>query len=253
MKLTIKPIFKKILFVFPWLNRLRRIFSLSRKYRKTPENVPAQLRNDFLSKLSRKILDIYNVDLEVFGADNLPSSGNVMLVPNHKSNADSLAIMAALWKVQDDPNKERKVPTFLAKKELLDWRILRNALSLNDAFAIDRSNFRESLEVLKEFSAFVKENKTYGVIFPEGTRVKGKELGKFNSGAFKVAKNDYYTIVPVAINGSETVFNKGRKGRLKVVVSFLNPLKPIAYMTQDPKAVAERVRKLIQEEIDKNE
>ena len=40
------------------------------------------------------------------------------------------------------------------------------------------------------------------VIFPEGTRSKGKPIEEFKSGSFKLATKSNCTIVPLTINGT---------------------------------------------------
>jgi 1-acyl-sn-glycerol-3-phosphate acyltransferase len=46
------------------------------------------------------------------------------------------------------------------------------------------------------------------LIFPEGTRSKGRGLLPFKSGAIKLATHSSATIVPIAITGSYEVFEK---------------------------------------------
>ncbi|APJ38556.1 lysophospholipid acyltransferase family protein [Mycoplasmopsis pullorum] len=243
-------ILKKILFGPIWLIRMMRINSQARKYRRTPDMLTEQQRNDFLLKYAKKLLKLYRVKVEVQGYDNLPNNGGVILTPNHKSNADALIMLQALEKQSYEQSEVNKIPTFIAKQELLKKRLIRNAMSLIDTFAIDRNNFRQSLEVLGEFGRFVKMNKTYGVIFPEGTRVSTpNELGEFKGGAFKVAQNEFLQVVPVTISNSSEAFNSKRAKKLVVTVTFHKPIKPMDFIGQEPKAVGERVRKIVESEI----
>ncbi|WP_036431582.1 lysophospholipid acyltransferase family protein [Mycoplasmopsis cricetuli] len=251
IKITISPIFKKIFFWFPWLFRVKKIMSMYRKYKKDPESLGAQFRNDYFVKLSKKILNIYNIDLEIIGFDNIPKNGPLVLTPNHKSNIDAVALIAALEKQSFEQGTKNRIVNFLAKEELNKKFLLKRIMFLKDTITLDRSNFRDSLLKLKEFGEFIKQNGNIGVIFPEGTRIKEEKLGEFKSGPFKVAANLYLPIVPVAIINSSRAFEKKRPKRLKITISFLKPIKPINFLSQDSKAIANRIKNLIQEEIDK--
>ncbi|MEE3928445.1 lysophospholipid acyltransferase family protein [Mycoplasmopsis ciconiae] len=218
---------------------------MASRYRKHPDLVPGFERVNMLIFFSEKFLKLNNIDLEIEGYDNLPKNGGCLLVPNHKSNIDSVALLAALKDTTYEPGIQTKVTTFLAKKELTKKRLMRNLLSLVDTFAIDRSNFRQSVETINEFGKFVKENKTYGVVFPEGTRVVKEEIGEFKAGAFKVAQKEYLPVIPVTIKNSLHALDKKRKGRLKVTVVFHKVIKPSQFMVQDSKGIAQRVQDIV--------
>ncbi|WP_036452289.1 lysophospholipid acyltransferase family protein [Mycoplasma buteonis] len=248
-KFAVNPNLKKVVFIFAWLHRFRKIWSLSRKYKKNPDQALLADRHEYMLKVSKKLLKLYNVDLEIVGFDNLPNNGGILLTPNHKSNMDPFCLIAALQKQTEAYGDTHKIPNFVAKEELNKKFIVRHGMRILDTFTIDRSKPREALRSVIEFGAFVKEQKTYGVIFPEGTRVSGEELGEFKAGAFVTAQKNYLSIIPVAISNSEQAFNSKRKGRLTVTVSFLKPIKASTLLNQEPKGVAEKVRKMIAEEL----
>ncbi|WP_117275407.1 lysophospholipid acyltransferase family protein [Mycoplasmopsis edwardii] len=241
---------KMVLFAIPWLIRMLSVKRLARKYRKTPELVHSFQRYSFLLGLSKKLLRLYNIDLEVRGKDNLPKNGSVILAPNHKSYTDVLALIAALEKEEHQENIEQRIPTFVAKKELGDKFSTKHALKLLDSFLIDPNDFRKSLKVLGEFAEFVRKNQTFGIVFPEAHRIEKEELGDFKAGAFKAALQSYLPVVPVAISGTLNSFSSTKKGRTKVIVSFLPVLKAREIIAQEPSAVANRVKQLISNELE---
>ncbi|UUM19942.1 MULTISPECIES: 1-acyl-sn-glycerol-3-phosphate acyltransferase [unclassified Mycoplasma] len=252
-KIAINRTLKKIFTSIAWLHRIRKISSMYRKYKKDDQSLSAQARNDYLLKLSKKLLKVNNIDLEIIGFENIPKSGGTLLAANHKSSMDPVALLAALEKQDYEQGSKNRIVNFLAKKELDEKFLVKRILKLTDSTVIDRENFRESFQKLNEFGEFIRINKTIGVVFPEGTRVQTPKLGEFKSGAFKITASNYLTIVPVAIINSLNAQNKKRVGRLKITVSFLKPLKPANYLTQDAKALAQRVKNLIQEEMKKYE
>jgi 1-acyl-sn-glycerol-3-phosphate acyltransferase len=63
------------------------------------------------------------------------------------------------------------------------------------------------------------------LIFPEGTRSKGRGLLPFRSGAVKLATSSLAPIVPIAITGSYDVFEKDHRVRgVPVQVVFCPPI-----------------------------
>ena len=69
------------------------------------------------------------------------------------------------------------------------------------------------------------------VMFPEGTRSPNGTLGRFHSGAFKLAIESGVPIVPLCIDGSGRVFPKGsRIGRsARIRIRVLEPVFPEAF------------------------
>ncbi|WP_262337577.1 lysophospholipid acyltransferase family protein [Mycoplasma nasistruthionis] len=248
-KCAINTTLKQILTSPIWLLRSLSIIFKARRYRKQADTLPLEVRYNYVLKLAKKLLKLYNVDVEVRNYDNLPRSGATLLVPNHKSNFDALALMVALEQKSEEYNIKEFMATFLAKKELQSKFLTKRVLNLIDTFYIDRNSLRESLKTLDEFSAHIKAQKTLGVIFPEGTRVKEKALGEFKSGAFRVAQKEYMTIVPVSIFNSLNADSRTKKGRQTIVINFLKPLKPSNFISQDSKAVASRTKQLIEEDL----
>ncbi|MBW0595590.1 1-acyl-sn-glycerol-3-phosphate acyltransferase [Mycoplasmopsis anatis] len=237
---------KKIFFGPVWLARFHKINSLARKYRKTPELASQQVRLDKMIKYSKKMLKLLRIDVEIEGIENLPNTGGVILTPNHKSNIDSVVLMKLFELNKEKGDELHKMPTFVAKKELLKKRLIRNGLSLLDTFSIDRQNFRDSYKTLQDFGEYVKRSSTYGVIFPEGTRVpNSNEIGEFKAGAFKIAAMKYLPILPITIKNSEQAFDKKRKNRLTIKIIVHPLIKANAVITQDPVAVGKRIRDIV--------
>ncbi|WP_245579604.1 lysophospholipid acyltransferase family protein [Mycoplasma leonicaptivi] len=222
---------------------------MAKKYSKKPELFPIEQRYNKLIKSVKKVLKLYNIEVKVEGLDNVPSTGNVFLLPNHKSYSDVLALIFALVSDKTE-NSVFRIPTFVAKKELESKMFLKHALKLIDTFTLDPKNFRESLTTMKDFTQFVKENKTYGVVFPEATRIKEVSLGEFKPGAFKAIQQVYGNIVPVAICNSLDSMNLKNGGTKKVItVKFLPEIKANSFITQEPASIAKRVKDLIEKEI----
>lgn len=242
-----------------WINKPRIFLAISKTGRvakkvsraKEGDFVPdLQKRHDYLIKKISTIFKIYNVEIDVKGYDNL-GNGPALLVGNHQDNIDALAIMFALKKQSEDKTINNKISTFIAKHSLQYKSYTRKPLSSINTFFLDRDNVKTSLQTLNDFGKFVKENKTFGVIFPEGTRNKNGEVGEFKPGAFRVAKKEFLPIIPFTINNSVQGFNSKRKEKLKIEVIFHKRISASSIATQNTIAIAGRVRNIVLKDFNK--
>lgn len=205
-----------------------------------------QYRTDYLVSKIKSLMKSLKIEIVVKGYENLGNSGPCMLYGNHQDNFDALAIvyaLAAQTKAKDDFNK---IPTFIAKHSLQYKSYTRYPLNCLDTFFLDRDDVKKSLETYDKYGRFVKENKTYGVIFPEGTRNREGKIGEFKPGSFKVAKKELMPIIPFTLNNTVGAFDKDRKDVLKVEVIFHKKISAMSLTTQNTIAIAERVQKIVE-------
>ena len=171
--------------------------------------------------------------LKVYGRNNFPMEGPVIVVPNHMSNNDPCIVGYAL---------PRHVH-FMAKQELFVNPISRFLSTWLGAFplnrvAIDKVAIRHALGLLKA-------NKVLG-IFAEGNRQKSGKLGRFHDGAASIALRTGIGIVPVAIIGSHNM----QRGRVACIIGeqiSVEKSKPTPEAIQE---VNDRVKGEIQRMID---
>ncbi|MBD5423475.1 MAG: 1-acyl-sn-glycerol-3-phosphate acyltransferase [Mycoplasma sp.] len=204
-----------------------------------------QFRNDFIVKKIKSLMKSLKIEVEVKGYENLGNSGPCFLYGNHQDNFDALAIMYALRAQTEAKDDFNKIATFIAKHSLQYKSYTRYPLNCIDTFYLERDNVRKSLETFEKYGKFVKENKTYGVIFPEGTRNREGTIGEFKPGSFKVAIKEYVPIVPFTINNSVGAFDLKRKETLKIEVIFHKKIQPNSFSTQSTIGLSERVRNIV--------
>ncbi len=206
---------------------------------------PLQYRNDYIAHKITSIMKSMKIEVKVQGYENLGFSGPCMLYGNHQDNFDALAIIYALKSQTEAKGDHNKIATFIAKHTLQYKSYTRYPLNALDTFYLDRDNVRKSLETMDNFGKFVKENKTYGVIFPEGTRNREGTVGEFKPGSFKVAKKEMLPIVPFTINNSVCALDFKRKDKIVVEVIFHKRIPAHSFATQNTIALAERVRNIV--------
>ncbi|WP_128008378.1 lysophospholipid acyltransferase family protein [Mycoplasma sp. ATU-Cv-508] len=240
------PIKLKIFFMFPifaWRNHRAKVIARKIKKWKDESRYSEQWKNDFVLKRARQYAKLLNVKVIVKGRENLPRTV-ALLTPNHSSFLDSSIMLIALAYPGNDKQEANIQSVYIAKKELKKNRF-RGYLDILHTFYIDREKPREAIKVFGEFIDYAKKHKKLAVIFPEGTRTKDGLISTFRSGAFTLAKKYYLPIVPVTINNSWGIGDLTRKGDLTVEVVFDKPIKPVSFINQDAKTLAERVEKIV--------
>lgn len=138
---------------------------------------------------------------EIKGADNLPATGGCVVVANHQSNVDFMAlsllhrrmIIVSKWDVIMLPFLG--IPWSLACGHIL----------------VDRKKKDSGRQAIARGVELVKQG--YCVfLFPEGTRREGTD-GKVQDakiGAFKMAKDAGVPIVPITIRGANYIMPNGK-------------------------------------------
>jgi 1-acyl-sn-glycerol-3-phosphate acyltransferase len=176
-------------------------------------------------------------EIEVIGKENLPQ-GACLFVGNHQGYLDIPVVLSEF---------DRPIG-FVAKKELLKAPILSMWMKEIHCVFMDRENVREAMKSINEAADFLRQGYSM-VIFPEGTRSKGKKLREFKKGSLKLGIKAEVPIVPITISGTYKVFeekNRIRTAKVKVIVD-----KPIDVKTLS-KEQQNNLTEIIKAQIEKN-
>ena len=177
------------------------------------------------------------IKINVSGTENIPE-GTVLFVSNHQSYWDIPVFLAAI---------RGKQFGFIAKSDLSklpsygEWMI-----DIRCVF-IEREDTRASLKAIEEGINLLKQGFSL-VIFPEGTRSKGREMGKFKKGSLRLATKTGIPIVPITIDGTYKAYEE--KGYLQPASVSFKIHKPIETKGMSRKEIAElpeKVEKIIRD------
>ena len=213
-----------------------------RKWAKNVNKYPREKRIAKIRRLSGQISRAFNVDLHVFGLENLPKDDVFCLVCNHMSAFDPLPLIMNI----DKPL------TFVGKKELKKKPFLGKAIDSLEGEYMDRDDLRQSLKVMLRVEESLRNKDRSWIIYPEGTRIKDHLLpvASFHHGTFRPAFKAGVPIIPTAIYGSFRVFKmKPQFKRYPVYVSILKPLMPSDYASLNTGDIAIFTHDAIQREI----
>ena len=162
--------------------------------------------------MSRLVAGIF-WKFRVFGLENVPKKGGVLLASNHQSYLDPVLVAMVL------PREMH----FMARRTLFRNPAFRAIIVSYNAFAIER----DSADVKGVNSAIARlEAGNILLVFPEGTRTGDGSIGRMKPGIGMLAERAAVPIVPVLIEGAYEVWPKGRlapgPGRISMI--FGKPL-----------------------------
>jgi 1-acyl-sn-glycerol-3-phosphate acyltransferase len=147
---------------------------------------------------ARGLTRFWGVQLDVFGREHMRADTCYVVMSNHLSWADIVALFIAL----------PTTPGFLAKRELMKIPFLAQALRSGGHVLIDRAKHGDAMAALQRAADQVKNGNTV-LIFPEGTRGDSDTIGAFKKGGFHLARAAKVAILPVGLRGSRSVFPRG--------------------------------------------
>ncbi len=231
MKRIILMVLKNILLVPYYWCRLCYYASHVDKY-------PELTRFKFLKEIVKRANRGGNVTIEAYGRENIPEENGFIFFPNHQGLYDVLAIVEAC----------PRPFSVVAKKEVANVPLLKQVFACMKAYMIDRSDIRQSMQVISNVTAEVKKGRNY-LIFAEGTRSKkGNHMLEMKGGSFKSATKAKCPIVPVALLDSFKPFDTSSTAPVTVQVHFLKPLYYEEYKDMKTTEIAKEVKERIESE-----
>jgi len=126
---------------------------------------------------------------KVFGVENIPQEGPIILAANHTSFLDPPVIGVAM---------PRPVH-FMARHTLFDRKSLRWFMNLCNAFPVRQGGF--SPEAFRYTMKLLAAGEVV-LLFPEGTRSRDGRLGQGKRGVALIALRSGAPVVPVAVKGT---------------------------------------------------
>ena len=146
------------------------------------------------------ILLFSGVIVRAEGFEKLPKDRLYLLVGNHRSDFDPIALMYAL--------RKEKI-AFVSKPENLAIPMIGEIIHKCCFLPIDREDDRKALTTILSACELMKSGACSVCIYPEGTRNKiGVGLLPFKAGAFKIAQRTGAPIGVVATMDSERVHKR---------------------------------------------
>ncbi len=226
-------------YIYFWLYQLYllpKYFKYKKKFNHGEEI--AEEIEPIVRKWARDLVEKTKSTIDVIGAENVPTEGNIVFVANHQSNFDTPLLLGYVPRAKG----------FIAKKETDKIPIVSNWMKFINCVFIDRENPREAIKAILKGAKIVKSGYAL-VIFPEGTRSSDGSLDEFKPGSLKLAVKGGAKIVPITIDGSINMMKKGsnkiNKADVKLIIS--EPIEAI----DDTISLAENIKSIIEDNLNK--
>ena len=116
-------------------------------------------RYKLLKFIDRRAIIGGRIHIDVHGQENIPSKDGFMFFPNHQGLFDVLAIIEAC----------PRPFSVVMKKEIQNIPFLKQVFACMKAYALDREDVKQSMQVILQVTKEVKAGRNY-LIFAEGTR-----------------------------------------------------------------------------------
>ena len=170
-------------------------------------------------------------NLRVSGVENVPRYGPFIVVSNHQSSLDIVAIALALRPalVRSHMWPWAKTDIERGAEGFLGWMLWK----VFGVIPIDRAK-KENVEAIKLSLKYLRRGELV-FVFPEGTRGKNKELKPFQFGVANLARAAPAPILPVA------VYKRDEDGGIQVNIGELFFLPPRKRMYEVLEGFEEKV------------
>jgi 1-acyl-sn-glycerol-3-phosphate acyltransferase len=158
------------------------------------------------------------------GMEHIPRKGSLCIAANHQSIFDILLALALVGRPFG----------FIAKKELALIPFLNLWILLLGGLFIDRKNTRKALATINKGIERIRKEGAM-IVFPEGTRSKGRGLLPFKPGSLKLATRAGARVTPMAISGSYDIFEKTYRVQAAPVRVVFSPAIDTAALSAEDK------------------
>ena len=138
--------------------------------------------------------------LRVTGLEKLPKSGPYVLVSNHVTNVDALAVAYLVYV------KLKRAPHFLAKEGLFRIPVIGRILLVAGQIPVYRTSGQRNDEPLKVAHDYLERGHMI-TIFPEGTLTRDPDMWPMRgkTGAVRLALDTNVPVYPIAHWGSHEI------------------------------------------------
>lgn len=149
-------------------------------------NLPFAERYRIIQRWSLRVLHCLGVPVVVEQKGKLPTDTALFFVANHQGTFDPLLLVAGI----------HTPLTFVSKTENKKIPVIASISKTLELIYFDRKDTGSAVHMLRESARYLKRRQNL-LIFPEGTRSRGREMLPMKEGALQPAYLGKAAIVPV--------------------------------------------------------
>ena len=182
---------------------------------------------------------LFNVELKVYGQENMPQKQGAVVLFNHSSFMDIFTICKGLYNIR-----------FGAKIELFKIPVLGACMRRFGTLPIARGNREEVFRVYEEAKVRFARGERF-CLSPEGGRFHAEQLLPFKAGPFVFAINSQVPLIPVVIKGAYDVWPKGKilansdRWKRTIEIHILPMVPTVGFTTETRGPLQEKIYKMM--------
>jgi 1-acyl-sn-glycerol-3-phosphate acyltransferase len=171
--------------------------------------------------------------IKVSGLENVNRKKSYVIVANHQSMADIVAVYRTHMQFK-----------WVAKDELFRIPIFGWSLSMIGYIRLSRGEFGSIKDVYTQAANWLRKDISV-LFFPEGTRSKDGQIQSFKNGAFKLAIKEAKPILPIYISDTRNILPRGSwifNSKVKCMVMILPCIDTAQYSPEGSDRLRDDVR-----------
>lgn len=159
---------------------------------------------------ARSVFLIIGKNLHIEGRENIKKDGKYILIANHSSLFDIMAIISFFPRV-----------SWFGHARLLKIPVFRQILKMTDYVPMKKASIKNTKEMIDQL---IKKSKGHTIaIFPEGTRTHDGKVNEFYRGFIQVLRASEINVLPVTLIGFFVLKPKNRfyinfSSRISVII-----------------------------------
>ena len=146
--------------------------------------------------------------------ENVKDNGSVVYIANHQNNYDMVTTTGSV----------QPGTVTIGKKSLVWVPFFGIIYWLTGNIMINREDKKSAKETIKDVVDQMNEKDLSVMIFPEGTRSRGRGLMPFKMGAFHTALQAGVNVVPTVVSNTHEQVKLNRWNNGEVIVEVLEPI-----------------------------
>jgi len=188
---------------------------------------------------AKSVFWILGRKLRISGSENFSKNKRYIILANHASLFDIMAIMSFYPDV-----------AWFGHERLMKVPVFRQILKMTNYIPLKQTTFKNTKQMLDEI--ILKSEKNTIAIFPEGTRTLTGNMNNFYRGFVYILRASDADVLPVTLKGFYSLKPKNRayinfSAKLGVVIH--KPIKSIAMKAKTDQEIIDEIKAIIESKI----
>ena len=205
-----------------------------------PQEKPSKFWLWHLHAVADLLVFYARADVSISGTELIPKDTRYLMVSNHRSLADPVAMVNKM------PKEEI---TFVSKPGNLKIPIIGKVMHKCGCLPLDRENNREALKTVKAATEYINKDYCSVVIYPEGTRSKQEGMLPFHAGSFKIAQRADVPVVVVALRNTDKVIHNFPLKKTNVYIDVIGVIDAGYVKEHKTKDTAQLAQEMIEKKL----